>query len=172
MRHTVLAFLVSLILSASVFAQQIKIDAKNQIANVGNGYCGHCCIETIARHYGIKGAEGRVAGLYKKWGEYGGHMRDDEIVAALDEYHIIHYTSARGSYNYYWLRWALDSGIACIAHLKPPPGTDVGHFVTLVGVYSDRVGIIDSNRVGNVIWYPREKFISRWSGGFIMVCPK
>jgi hypothetical protein len=172
MRQLLYSLLLLFAFALPATAQQIKIDKAHHIENVGDGYCGHCCIETIGRHYGYQKVYGRVKTLHEQWGDFGGGMRDDEIMTALQDYGIPYYSKPRGTYDYSWLNWACQNKYPCIVNWRPPQGSNVGHYVTLVGFYSDYVAVVDCNKSGTVRWYTRAAFANMWTGGFILVYPK
>jgi ABC-type bacteriocin/lantibiotic exporter with double-glycine peptidase domain len=167
------AFLLCLVFTLPTSAQQIKIGPECDVPNVGHGYCGHCCIETIARYYKYTQAYDRVQRLYARWGDDGGGMTDEEVCQALDEYGMHYLYRPHGTYQYELLTYACQNGLPSIINWKPIVEKKIpGHYIILVGYYTDEVAVIDSNRPRKVRWYTRAAFEQKWSGDIIMVYPK
>lgn len=171
---TTLTFCLMFVFSAN--AQQIKIESKYHAANRAAGYCGHCCVETIALHLGYNKASGHVAKIYALNGEYGGGVTEENMCEMLRGYGMRYSREYRDTFKYDWLKWAVKEGFPCIVTIMPPGGTDYlpfgNHAVVLVGIDDETVWLVDSNFPGKVRTLSLRAFKERWLGSLIMVYTK
>lgn len=166
-------FAIVIVLSAflsSATAQQITIKPEHHVENIGPiGFCGPCCLETIALHHGFTDVSGFTTRLHKRFGDYGGAMFDRELCLHIQAQKISYYWIPRNIYSYAWLEYACTHKYPCIVELRPAAGQTRGHYIVLTGFYADRIHYFDCNGPGRDHTMTRQAFAAAWYGNMIVM---
>lgn len=188
MRKWIFALALALLVSACAVAADVDIAVKNRIANVEDGYCVWCSLETLGRHHNIKSLRGLVknkvktAGYYRisyvqngpyfverrEWVKDGGATQE-QAIEELKRLGVSYRIQWKGSHRTKILYDACKEKLGAVIGFKPPKDSNVGHAVVLVGINDKEVEYIDSNDHKKVSVMSRKEFDKKWSGGAIVI---
>ena len=158
---------MTLILAASSFAQT-DIKTEHRVANVGNGFCGWCAVETLGRHQGIKSLQGLVARKHKALGDNGGGAWNSTLASELCSLGINHYYTHVGAYYRSMMQDAIAKNGGVVVGLRPVPPDKNGHYVVCVGYTDKHAYVIDSNDPKKTTKMSRAKFDNAWDGSMLV----
>jgi hypothetical protein len=157
LRPPLLQLLLLLLISGGAFAQSpdgerptMNLPHELRCPNWGGGSCVHASTVMLLRWQG----QSEVADWWRshyQGGEYA--QRLNQRLAAA---HIRYAYTTKGDVEF--LDWALRTRRGAGVTFWP------GHAVNLVHLDAEWAGLLDNNRLQQVIWIPRAEFISRWRG--------
>lgn len=168
---------VILLATAAPGQSEVNIEETNRVANVGNGYCAWCSLETLGRHHGIKVLEGLVKHRQErrfyddktgKWVENGGAYVPDDLAKELDRLKLKYLRQERGDKKTELLKRACGQKLGCVVGMRDYPGQGDSHAVTVVG-WGDEVTFIDPNYTDQIRQASQDWFLRKWSGGVIVL---
>lgn len=133
---------------SSALAPAVDIPPELRTANWGGGSCVHASTVHLL-HW-----QGQPA-LAQWWrATYSGGEHASRLHERLDAAHLRYAYTTAGDVAF--LEWALrmrrGAGITYFPN----------HAVNLVHLDGERAGVLDNNRLEQVIWIPREEFLTRW----------
>jgi hypothetical protein len=148
--------------AATVCAADVEILAARRIHNAEGDRCGWCALETLARHHNLPG-------LFDLSAKHTGRARPEEMEAELDAAQINFRVQDPGCRNTLILRYAIQENRGALVGFRPPEPGAGRHIVTLVGITSECVRVLDPNDAdGQVRTMPLGRFLSWWDG-FVLV---
>ena len=146
-----------LILPGAIRAE-VNVAAACRITNRPPGRCGWCCLETLARHHGIKA-------LYGLTEHKASRCDVSDLENTVMEADISYRIQYPGNRNQAILRYAVRKGLGAVVGFRGLyPGAG-GHIVTLIDLGDQGVQVIDPDDAdGRTRRMTLEHFLYWWDG--------
>jgi hypothetical protein len=155
-KSLVISLLIGCFACSSAIAQSaicreiptVNLPSPLRCPNWGGGSCVHASTVMLLRWQG----QHEMADWWRA--NYQGGEYADRLHQRLDAAHLRYAYTTRGDEAF--VNWALRTRRGCGITYWP------GHAVNLVHLDEVWAGLLDNNRLDNVIWIPRSEFVSQW----------
>lgn len=162
-------FLLAISLTVSPAAEPTRIAREHRVANIGNGFCGWCAVETLGRHLKIERLHGLVERKHARLGDDGGGTWQQDLRASLRRLDVRYRYQPEGTCTLGTLQTYCQAYGGVVVGYRTGP--DSGHFVVALSVGDAHIRYIDSNHPKSVWRMSRKEFLRCWYRDALAIVP-